>query len=160
MQQLLQLAFTDLATWRNLLGLYIHHSGRSPGAIGLRGLFCRDYRWVDLLDKDKKAVPTWPMPVEGSVLDIVIRQVRGSDMKREMLEEAMRRWEMISHEDMTFILKNAGWINWLNPTEEWNIMDQILRMDEGPEKQRLIAQARLELPKFVKNCLEDHLCGR
>lgn len=160
MQQLLHFAASDPSTWANLVGLYFHHSGRCPWDLGLE-LFMvdRDWRWLDLMERDPKAVPTWPLPEKGTLLESLVGQLAESAAKKSILEEAIRRWKMEHGGDIMSILKYSGWISYPNFSEDWVTMSRILQMEEGPEKQGLIAQARLESPRFAEHCMNDPNCG-
>ena len=55
------------------------------------------------------------------------------------------------------LLAVAGWkkLGIMQLTFEWEVADSILKMEEGKEKEKLIAQTRAESPSFFQYCEED-----
>ena len=142
------------------MGIYFHHSGRSPRDARLvTDVVTRNLRWVDALERDPAAGPVWPLPVKGTLLDHLMIQISESALKQLIFEEAARRWAVGNGEAIGLILVCSGWIKDVRRTIEWDVFDKIVRMEEGPEKEGLIAQARLESPRFVEMCLNNPFCG-
>ena len=76
-------------------------------------------------------------------------------------EDAVSRW---SRDQDNFglchkILGAAFWRNDWPHNENWKVMDGILKMPEGQDKQSKMALAKKESPLFFAACCEDRVCG-
>ena len=59
------------------------------------------------------------------------------------------------------VLRKAGWVvlDEIHESAEYAIMDKLLKMPEGGEKEAKLAQAKKEAPRFVDWCVNDLFCG-
>lgn len=170
--QLVELSNTDAASWEHLVGLYFQESNRTPLQVALRacdgrafdypvpglGKWTRDWRKVDWWEKYPTIADRWPVPAVGSIVANLVPQIEAG-FRQQILEEAIRRWAVSSPHSVEGVVRRAGYmLKWDRP-REFGIMSDIKKMPEGPQKERLVAQARQESPRFAEECMKDENCG-
>ena len=157
-RQLLQFSSADPESWEHLVGLYFQASGRSPTDVGLPTLLrCRNLRMVDLAEKDPAAAGCWLLPANGTLCSHLAGQIGG--IQELAFEEAVRRWACNGGQAVSRVLERAGWMLSPETTAAWRVMDDIKRMKDGVEKDKLVAEALRESPQFAQACLADKNCG-
>lgn len=166
------LAFRDQNTgaWGQLVGWYFQTSGRSPSEVigGPTAMWApapcgweRDLRRLDLLDQ-KAAVDVWQAPAQGTVGANLLAEVGKDGHKRPVFEAAVGRWarNQANATEVSQVLRRAGWIKDVWDTDAWRVMHNLKTMDEGPIRERMLAQAKAESPRFYQQCMDDENCGR
>lgn len=162
--RLLQLAYEFPVGFEILAGLYFQHSERGPYDVGKQKVYAmtlpweRDLRRVDQLEKDPRfPCDKWVIPYDdASFMEVVATITNGGFALA--LEAAICEWAIgVACDDMVRILQIAGWrqAGSMRQTPEWKVADDILKMEEGEEKEKLMAQARAESPRFFRCCEED-----
>ena len=112
---------------------------------------------VDLAEKNPAAAGSWPSPVNGTVCSLLVEQIGG--IQQLSLEEAVRRWAYNGGQAVSRVLERAGWMAFPETTAEWRVMANIKMMKDGVEKDKLVAEALRESPRFAQACLADKNCG-
>lgn len=115
-------------------------------------------RWLDEVEKNcgvdrgQRMVPT------DECFNDLLKDI--SNNGRPELEAAIRTWAGEQPHRVEPVLNKAGWGLNIERTQDWYIMDAILKMPDGEEKDELLAQAMAESPRFYQQCVEDYLfCG-
>lgn len=170
--QLVGLSITDTASWEHLVGLYVQESGRTPPQVGFTtvdgaglqhpvqglGKWSRDWRKVDEWEMNPTVTDRWPLPAEGSIVALLLTQIEAG-IRQQILEEAIRRWAMSSPLSVEGVVRRAGYMLKCDRPREFSIMSELKKMPEGAEKERLVAQARWESPRFAEECMMNEYCG-
>lgn len=162
-QQLMTYAKTYRQSWHYVVGLYIQ-SFRDPSTFQVAPHFWEKDAWkADMLEKNPASFLTCPDPARGSIEHNIMEQLRGSELKRQAMEAAIVEWSHRCHpQEVINVMSKVGWTRRSEYVfgANWNVMDTIKRMDEGPEKMSLLAKAQRESPLFFKKCMEDEMCCR
>ena len=144
-----------------LARLYFQQSGHSPYDVGKQKLYAMILPWerdvirVDQLDKDPNfAVEKWSVPYDDAKFMEVVAAIHiGND---ELAREAAICELAIGVEfnAMMNLLTVARWKQ-VGTIFERKAADTILKVEEGEEKENLMAQARAESLSFFQYCGED-----
>lgn len=165
---LLEIHDTNKGAWDHMVGWYFQEFGRSPGQIigpptaMLAPAPCgweQDLRKLDILEKNITAAEYWLPPAAGTIEARIIEQVKESDKNRQLFEEAIRRWANSLKEELSPVLIKACFTKDLW-TDAWVAMHQLKIMEEGPAKERELARAKAESPRYYERCMNDETCGR
>ena len=170
--QLVAFSTTDTASWEHLIGYYFQESGRSPFEVAFKSLdgsglqhpvqglgkWSRDWRKVDEWEKNPTVADRWPQPTAGSIVAHLLPQVVVG-FRQQILEEAIRRWAMSNPCSVERVVRRAGYMLKFDRPREFSIMSDIKKMAEGAEKERLVAHARQESPRFAEECMSNEYCG-
>lgn len=148
--------------WQNLPGLYMQATQRAPFQIGCNGSHNSwrvDTLRLDILEKESNRndiQPLWPLPVDDpDFMDLVQRISRGNGL---LFEQVVAQWAPGANPYwIDEIVKGAGWTTGDNRTRDWEIIDAILKMPNGEERDDLIRQAKQERPRFFNECEMDVL---
>ncbi|KAL6721878.1 hypothetical protein ACLMJK_000983 [Lecanora helva] len=160
---LITLSQKFLSAWHLLVGLYLQQSGRTPyqvGCSGGRGDWEPNHLRADILDKDSSQdLGQWKKPNGEPLFDEVLRRVQ--DGNELILEEVIHSWASTANPPTVhWILEKAGWRTGMDRSPEWHLVDDILKMENREERDKKIAQARAERPRFFQACEDDYLfCG-
>lgn len=119
----------------------------------------QDLRKLDILEKNATAAEHWLPPARGTIEAVIIEQVERSDQKRQLFEEAIRRWANRQREELSPVLIKAGFTKDLW-TDAWVTMHKLKIMEEGPAKESELARAKAESPRYYERCMNDETCGR
>lgn len=161
-EQLTTYAKTYPPSWHHVVGLYIQ-SFRDPSTFQVAPHCWEKDAWkADMLEKNPGSILTWPDPARGSIEQKIMEQLRGSEFKRQAMEAVIVDWSHICQpQEVINVMYIAGWTRRSEYVfgTNWNVMDTIKKMDEGPEKMNLLAKAKRESPLFFKKCMEDEMCG-
>lgn len=160
------LAYKNPARWSNLLGVYFQTGERAPReasgqwnwASGLNG-FERNWRLLDSRKASGQSLTPFSIPADDKEQNVVYQ---GSQSERDIFEEAVSRWARDpSNKTVAGEILWAAfwWDRWGPNNDDWQIMHNILKMPEGPEKVVTMNRAQAESPLFFAACLEDVLCG-
>ena len=162
--RLQQLAHEYPVGFMTLAGLYFQQSGRSPYDVGKQKVYAMTLPWernlirVDQLEKDPNfPVGKWSMPYGDARFMEVVAAIHNGDHELA-LEAAICEWAIgVEFTAMMNLLSVAGWerVGSMRRTSEWKVADKILKMEEGEKKEKLMAQARAESPRFFQYCEED-----
>ena len=150
---------TNPAALETLVGLYFQHSGRHPAEVGgqwqisLSGRGWRlSSRRLDVMEKNPGVPPgDWlPTPNDAQFQGVANLVMQGC---QESLEGAIRWWSTQyepKHHGVERVLRKAGWVNDfdLMMIPDYNVMHNILNMDDISEKTALIARAKAESPRY------------
>lgn len=155
--QLLEFHRRDRGAWEQLVGWYIQETGRLP----TQAIACgwkRDCRKIDILEKNINAFEIWSPPGRDTVGATIWGQLTGSGHLMYIFEEAIRRWANGHETELEQVLKKACFTSsiWI---DDWMKMGNMKRMDEGPDRERLLALAKEESPRFYDQCMNDVFCG-
>lgn len=135
---------------------------RAPFQIGCNGSHNSwrvDTLRLDILEKESNRndiQPLWPLPVDDpDFMDLVQRISRGNGL---LFEQVVAQWAPGANPYwIDEIVKRAGWTTGDNRTRDWEIIDAILKMPNGEERDDLIRQAKQERPRFFDECEMDVL---
>lgn len=132
-------------------------SGSWQWASGLNG-FQRHWRLLDWRKANGQSLAPFSIPCDDKDQNILYE---GSQKERAIFEEAVSRW---ARDEGNFqaareVLRATFWTNQWMIDDDWHVVDNILKMPEGPEKAAKMAAAKAESPLFFAACLEDTLCG-
>ena len=163
-KRLLQLAHEYPVGFMTLAGLYFQQSGRSPYDVGKQKVYAMTLPWesdlirVDQLEKDPNfAVEKWSVPYGDAKFMEVVAAIHNGDHELA-LEAAICEWAIgVEFNAIMNLLAVAGWekVGTTRLTSEWKVADNILKMEEGEKKEKLMAQASAESPRFFQYCEED-----
>lgn len=163
-------ALANPVAFEIIVGLYFQRSPRHPMTVGQgysrflhSNEWMKDPRRIDILSTNPfdRRIEQWIEPIDARFRAVAhdIGQATG------VLEAAIRWWAQMddsrgSH-NVARVLRKAGWIQYMNlhGSAHWNIVHGILIMDEGKEKDDLMAQAEAESPSLFDFCLRDLFCG-
>lgn len=147
------------------LGLYFQKGERTlrevcgnwNWASGLNG-FRRHWRAMDIFEASGATALPFSVPHRDAELQTIYEV---SQNERSLVEEGISRWarDQSNFAAMGNILRAAFWTDEWEWTEDWLVMDGILKMPEGDEKKEKMEVAQKESPLFFAACLEDPLCG-
>ncbi|KAL8963953.1 MAG: hypothetical protein Q9183_004819 [Haloplaca sp. 2 TL-2023] len=151
--------------WAYLLGWYFQSGERSPREVvgswafasGLNG-FRRDWRLLDICSASGMSLERFSVPAGDT--DMVLLQ-RIAREETATFEDAVSRWSR-DHNNFGLchaILSSAFWRNDWPHDDNWKVMDGILKMPEGPQKQSKMTLAKQESPRLFAACCRDPLCG-
>lgn len=161
-QQLMKYAKNHQQSWYYVVGLYISRF-RNPSTFQVAPHCWEKDAWkADMLEKNPGSVPIWLDPARGTIEHNVIEELWGSELKRQAMEAAIVEWShSCQPREVINVMYRAGWTRRSEYVfgANWTSMDNIKRMDEGPEKISLLAKAKRESPLFFKKCMEDEMCG-
>lgn len=104
---------------------------------------------------------SWRAPVQGTTEAGILDQVEKDGFKRQIFEEAIRRWadSQANEKEVSQVLQKACWTKELW-TDAWEVMRKLKMMDEGPVKESMLARAKAESPRYYQRCMDDESCGR
>ena len=165
-EQLRTIAIDKPEGFLTLVGLYFQDSGRSPLDVAgqlaskLNDGWVRDHRKLDERDKNAQLrAEGWVDPSGDIVFQRTMAEIAAT--KLVPFEATIRWWaENAVAPKVAEVLQRAGWTQ-ESPmlSESWQVMDRLFKMNEGPEKEKLLAQAKQESPRFYQYCLESLFCG-
>ena len=135
-----------------LAELYFQQSGRSPYDVGKQKVYAMTLSWerdlirVDQLEKDPNfAVEKWSVPYSDAIFMEVVAAIHNC-VHELALEAAIYEWAIGAKFNATMnLLAVAGWKK---------VADSILKIKEGEKKEKLMAKAREESPRFFRYCEE------
>ena len=157
-----QLKVNDLGQFEMVIGLYLQDSGRTPHQVTgsldtlLPRYYLPDMRRLDLIEQGPQHDQgQWVLPAQTDrELITLLREVR-----RPTMEGAIRVWAHEMPHRIGPVLNRAGWYERLERRPEWYTVDEVLKMEEGEEKEKKMAAARKESPRFFEQCANNLLCG-
>ncbi len=136
------------------MGLYVQNYREPVWPFALAPyLWEKDTGKADIIEKNPGGAAIWTAPAPDSTVSQIIAFAAYSDLMRRILEEAIRQWTLRSPaEEVIEVMHQAGWTR---PTLDMNFIaiGNIKDMEEGPEKQRLLAQAQEESLRFFQKCM-------
>ena len=156
--------------WYTLVGLYFMESGRRPNQVanGNRARKLAEYWRRNLLRLDMRDLnPSmddgrWRLDSADRVVAYIGSQIAQDQFKRQVFEEGIRAWACQPKNDkmVAAVLEKADWTqsNFVR-SPEWIIMDNILKMEDGEEKESLLRQAERDAPRVYAACLDHVWCG-
>lgn len=167
-QELLTFHDSNKDSWDHIVGWYCQEFGRSPSEIigppiamwaPAPAGWERDLGKLDALEKGIIVGESWSRPGRGTTEEMIISQVEESDAKRQMFEAAIRRWANSHKDELSPVLKKAGFTKdlWTN---DWFVMRDLKMMDEGPLKEGKLALAKAESPRLYERLMNDETCGK
>lgn len=124
-QELLTFHDSNKDSWDHIVGWYCQEFGRSPSEIigppiamwaPAPAGWERDLGKLDALEKGIIVGESWSRPARGTTEEMIISQVEESDAKRQMFEAAIRRWANSHKDELSPVLKKAGFTKdlWTN----------------------------------------------
>ncbi|KAL9579963.1 MAG: hypothetical protein Q9212_004777, partial [Teloschistes hypoglaucus] len=160
-------AYENPLRWATVLACYFQTGERSPRDVahqfysyecGFSGGYRRDWRLLDINKATGVSVtPYWMGPEEVVANNLL----QAKDGDRHIIEEVMTRWsrDRANWGMCEAVLRSTFWTTEWPHNAAWKVVDGILKMPEGKEKEEKMALAKKESPLFFAACLKDDLCG-
>ena len=150
--------------WEAIARLYLQErlspaAFDSSAAPALAGTWVADLRRVDQLNKDPNLeLGQWRAPALPQYLCDGLRE------RTDVVELGILLWAQQRPESVTFVANKAGWYKDCGPaplpSADTDKMNEILTMEDGDERNKLLAQAQEESPLFYEACFANVLfCG-
>ena len=151
------LSVSEPEAWELLIGLYLLYSGRTPLQI-LGHAYHRAHRWLDRVELEPGFEGgQWKVPSHPG-FNALLGRLAGEG--KEALETAARTWQRQQPGRVADVLRRAGWLPLPEEVKEWGTIDKILQMQEGEEKERLVALTKKDSPRFFEACRQTYFsCG-
>ena len=170
LSSLSELHKTKPMAWYTLVGLYFMESGRTPNQIvtGYQGrklaeVWRKDILRLDMRDRNSHINDgRWRLDNADQMVVSIGRQIAEDGFKCQIFEEGVRLWASHPQNDIIVasVLERADWTQSNSVcSAEWMVMDKILTMENGEEKNRLLEQAQREAPRVYSACLDQVWCG-
>ena len=158
-RQLLALAEADPETWKCLIGHWFQQFDDNPAIIDNQ-IWERDVCLVNQYRKDPSSVEMWSLPADSTLFRKLTGQIGNGN--QVVFAEAVRRWVRgPSGGDFEAVVRKAGWVHndYTDNPDAWWVMASLKAMDEGLEKEKLLAQAKEDSPLSYERCMQDGFCG-
>ena len=152
--------------WEILFGGFFQMTECSPGDVFgnvLGGTWYKDLRKFDKFAKEPGL--GWSLEQLGPLNQESQKFLQDLDCRgKHLLEAAIKNYvNGLPSEGWSWVLNvldKAGWSRYKERQPDWDVMDDILKMPEGEEKARKMAQAHAESPRFFAECVNNPLfCG-
>ena len=144
------------------MGLYYQEAGKQPwqySCTGTRQDWRKDARRADILARNRVEVGQWRVPAGDQGFEEILQALRKSD-NCIILEQAIWDWSRLADPKLIDnLLLRAGWVTSEYQSPDWYVVDSILKMPDGEERNHMIARAKLESPTFFDECEKDPFCG-
>ncbi|KAL8697304.1 MAG: hypothetical protein Q9201_007194, partial [Fulgogasparrea decipioides] len=160
-------AYANEERWATWVACYLQTGVRSPKDIGrfwdyasaLNG-YRRDWRKLDIFNASGQSIRPFAIPLGDRDLQ-ELWQHSCTLEGQVTFENVVSRWarDVNNKALVEEILERTFWTNGFPLNDDWHVIDDILKMPEGPEKSIKVAQAKVESPLFFAACLEDDYCG-
>lgn len=114
-----------------------------------------DARKLDMEEMNPGSTDRWGPP--SSDVKNICGLLRDDDIPA--FEEAIRLWAEETRR-LDYVVRRAGWRPIYEQSPDWKVIHNILKMDEGKERDDLLAAAKHHSPRFFAECMTDLSCGR